>query len=158
MTTKTEQLQALWHQYEQENGYAPAGTRKVVEWAVKNHYLDLPKIDPIDILAGNMASALRDEMATDARGRRYRKNHAVRIKKDGIQQTFWGILGFAPEEHMRKSFSQRREQIIGDCMQLKTDVDVYNDANPKQERIQLSLDFTDDIAEREVYLELKEAA
>ena len=33
--------------------------------------------------------------------------------------------------------------------QLKTDIDVYNDLNKHEEPIQLVLDFTDDVAERE---------
>lgn len=57
---------------------------------------------------------------------------------------------------MEKAFNQRREQIIGDCVQLKTDVDVYNEMNTEQPPIQLVLDFTDDVAEREFYLEKKE--
>ena len=50
---------------------------------------------------------------------------------------------------MEKAFGQRREQIIGDCVQLRTDVEVYNDMNSgKHPAIQLVLDFTDDVAER----------
>ena len=51
---------------------------------------------------------------------------------------------------MQKAFTQRREQIVGDCLQLKTDVDVYNELNlEKVQPIQLILDFQDDVAERE---------
>jgi hypothetical protein len=97
-----------------------------------------------------MAQALRSEIQTDAKGRKYRVNHAVRVTKGGVQYTFWGALGFAPHSHMEKAFAQRREQIVGDCVQLKTDVDVYNDLNKgKQPQIQLVLDFTDDVAERQ---------
>jgi hypothetical protein len=50
---------------------------------------------------------------------------------------------------MERAFAQRREQIIGDCLQLKTDVDVYNDKNAgKVPQIQLVLNFEDDVAER----------
>ena len=59
---------------------------------------------------------------------------------------------------MEKAFAQRRDQIIGDCSQLKTDVDVYNELNAgKRPEIQLVLDFTDDVAERETMLRLKAA-
>ena len=52
---------------------------------------------------------------------------------------------------MERAFAQRREQVIGDLVQLKTDVDVYNDLNTGQRpKIQLVLDFADDVAEREV--------
>jgi hypothetical protein len=52
---------------------------------------------------------------------------------------------------MERAFGQRREQIIGDCAQLKTDVDVYNDLNRgKRPEFQLILDFTDDVEERQI--------
>jgi hypothetical protein len=113
--------------------------------------LSLPEIDPYDVLAGEMAHALREEYATDAYGRRYRVNHAVRVTKNGVQYTFWAMLGYALHPHMEKAFAQRREQIVGDCDQLRTDVDAYNDMNRgKQPEIQMVLDFTDDVAERQL--------
>jgi hypothetical protein len=151
MSTKAEHLQSIWHQFEEERDHLPSGTREVAEWAVQRGYIDLPDIDPYDMLAGQMASALREEIQTDAKGRRYRVNHAVRVSANGVQYTFWAMMGFAPHTHMEKAFAQRREQIIGDCVQLKTDVDAYNDMNrDKQPEIQLVLDFTDDVAERDL--------
>ena len=97
-----------------------------------------------------MASALRVEYRTDAKGRRYRVNHAVRVSKGGVQYAFWAMMGLAEHEYMEKAFTQRREQIIGDCFQLKTDVVVYNDLNKgRRQEIQLVLDFREDVAERE---------
>jgi hypothetical protein len=86
------------------------------------------------VLAGQMAQALRDEVATDRKGRRYRVNHAVRITKSGVQHTFWAMMGFASHEHMEKTFAQRRDQIIGDCYRLKIDVDVYNDLSGEADK------------------------
>lgn len=149
MSTKAERLQSIWHRFEAERNHMPSGTREAVEWAVQRGYIELPEIDPYDVLAGQMASALREEIDTDAKGRRYRVNHAVRVSKNGAQYTFWAVMGFAPHAHMEKAFGQRREQIIGDCVQLKTDVDAYNDMNrDEQPEIQLVLDFTDDVEER----------
>ncbi len=104
-------------------------------------------IDPAAQLSEDMAKALREEHRTDARGRRYRVNHAARIKKNGIQFTFWADMEMAPREHMLKAFQQRRQQVVGDCFSLRTDVDVYNDKHPDWEPIQLVLDFVDDVAE-----------
>jgi hypothetical protein len=50
---------------------------------------------------------------------------------------------------MLMAFQQRRSQIVGDCRQLKTDVDSYNDNNTHKGHYQLPLDFTWDVAERE---------
>jgi hypothetical protein len=153
MPTKTERLQQIWHHYDADKGHQPTSAREAVEWAVKEGILDLPEIDPYDVLAGQMSSALRDEYQTDDQGRRYRVNHAVRVTKGGVQQTFWAVMGFAPHEHMEKAFTQRREQIVGDNLQLKIDVDVYNDLNKGQRpKVQLVLDYTDDVAEREALI------
>jgi hypothetical protein len=158
MVTKNERLQHAWHRYEIENGYLPSGARDAAEWAVREGILDLPEIDAYDILARDMARALREEYETDTKGRRYRVNHAVRVTEDGVQYTFWAIMGFAPHDHMERAFAQRREQIIGDCLQLKTDVDVYNDLNLNSGKplIQLILDFTEDVAERQLNLDDEE--
>jgi hypothetical protein len=153
MPTKNELLQHAWHRYESENGYLPSSLREATEWAVREGILSLPMIDPYDILAQQMARALWEEIGTDKKGRRYRVNHAVRVTKDGVQLTFWAIMGFAPPEHMETAFAQRREQIIGDCLQLKTDVDAYNDMNINNPPFQLILDFTEDVAERQVYFD-----
>jgi hypothetical protein len=151
MPTKVERLQSIWHKFDADAGHKPTSAREAVEWAVKAGLLDLPEVDPFDVLAGQMAQALRGEYATDNKGRRYRVNHAVKVTKGGVQYTFWGMLGFASHEHMEKAFAQRRDQIVDDNLQLKTDVDVYNDLNRgKRPEIQLPLDYTEDVAEREI--------
>jgi hypothetical protein len=148
MTTKAERYQSLWYRYEREHERLPASARDVIEWGVRAGIIELPSIDPYDVLAVEMAKALREEFATDAKGRRYRVNHAVRVTRGGVQYTFWERLGYAPKEHMVRAFNQRREQIVSDCVQLKIDVDVYNDMNHDSEPVQLVLDFRDDVSER----------
>jgi len=149
--TKNEKLQQIWHKYESQHGHKPSGTREVVDRAVEDGLLEEPKIDPRDILATQMATALREEMQTDDKGRRYRVNHAVRVTESGVQYTFWASMGYAPHDHMERGFAQRREQVSGDLVQLKTDVDVYNDMiHGKNTEIQLILDFKEDVAERQM--------
>jgi hypothetical protein len=156
MPTKEERLQQVWHKYETERKHKPTSAREAVNWAISEGLLELPEVDPYDILAGQMSQALRDEYKTDSQGRRYRVNHAVRVTKSGVQYTFWGVMGFASHEHMEKAFAQRREQIIGDNLQLKTDVDVYNDLNRgKRPEIQMVLDYTEDVAERQELQKMK---
>jgi hypothetical protein len=64
----------------------------------------------------------------------------------------------APRDHFVRSFGQRRQQIVGDCFQLKTDVDVYNGKNSVQQPIQVPLDFTLDVEELQLPLKGKMAA
>ena len=156
MATKTERLQQIWHRYDGDREHKPSSAREAVQWAVDEGLLDLPETDPYDVLAGQMSQALRDEYDKDAQGRRYRVNHAVRVTKGGVQYTFWAAMGFAPHEHMERAFTQRREQIVGDNVQLKVDVDVYNDMNRgRRPEIQLVLDYTDDVAERQEIMKIQ---
>ncbi len=148
MATYNAQLQRTWHEYERTHGAVPATTRDAVQWGVRNGLIELPEADPFAKLAEDMAKALREEYATDAKGRRYRVNHAVRINKAGVQYTFWAMLKDAPREHMQKAFIQRREQIVGDCVQLATDVEVYNEMKCEEPPIPMLFDFRDDVAER----------
>jgi len=151
MATKNERLQSVWHHYDDSHEHKPTSARQAAEWAVAEGLLELPVIDPYDVLAGEMAHALREEIKTDEQGRRYRVNHAVRVTKGGVQHTFWAVMGFAPHDHMERAFAQRREQVVGDLVQLKTDVDVYNDIQKgKHPEINLELNFSDDVAERQV--------
>jgi hypothetical protein len=48
------------------------------------------------------------------------------------------------------AFQQRRQQIVGDCRQLKVDCDSYNENNIPAEPIQIIFDFTTDLEELEL--------
>lgn len=115
--TYNEQLQRIWHAYTKEHGYVPSSSRDAVAWGAQRGMIEVPVPDPYDKLAEDMSRALREEYATDSIGRRYRRNHAVRVSKNGVQYTTWAIMGYAPRDHMQKAFRQRREQIVGECVQ-----------------------------------------
>jgi len=152
MASMTERMQKAWHKYESRQNHKPTTMRQAAEWAVADGLLKLPEVDAYDVLADRMSNAVRAETRTDPLGRRYRVNHAVRVTKTGVQYTFWGIMGHAPHDHMEKSFAWRRNQIVDDSFHLKTDIDVYNDTlKDERQKIQLILDFTDDVAEREEF-------
>ncbi len=150
MANYNEQLQRIWHQFEEANGDIPSSPREAVAWGVKRGFLAVPEVDPLDQLAEDMTRALREEYRTDKFGRKYRVNHAVRKSKAGVQYTLWGRMDAQPREFMAMSYGQRRKAIVGDCFQLKTDVDVYNDKNPENEPIPLVLDFTADMEEEQI--------
>jgi hypothetical protein len=121
----------------------------VAEWAYRNgcHKPNVKTV--IDSIAADIAQSFREEYRTDARGRRYRAKHAATQKFGTKTLSLWGDMDDpnAPHEHFVKSFAQRRQQIVGDCVQLKTDVDVYNDLRIPNEPIQVVLDFTYDVEE-----------
>jgi hypothetical protein len=59
--------------------------------------------------------------------------------------TLWIDIDDAPRLSMLKCAVQRREQMVGDALQLSLDLDHWNSANPDEEPIQVPLDFTDDV-------------
>jgi len=61
----------------------------------------------------------------------------------------WDDIRTAPRDHMQMSFQHRWRGIVGDCRQMKVDVDSYNDAHPAADPIQIVFDFTMDLAELE---------
>jgi len=93
---------------------------------------------------------MREEYVTDPQGRRVRAKHVAIIEQNGEQMAFWADIRNAPREHMQLSFQQRRHQIVGDCRQLKADVDSFNDNSTKEEPINMVFDFTLDLAELEL--------
>ena len=96
--------------------------------------------------AREISHALGEEYVTDPQGRRVRSRHVAVVEREGEQVPLWGYTPTATHEHMAVAFQQRRQRIVGDCRQLKLDVDSYN-ADFADEPIQVVLDFTDDVAE-----------
>lgn len=101
-------------------------------------------------VSGTFLCAFREQYHTDPQGRSVRTFHAAtRPSSAGKQGVFWADMRDAPPEHMELAFFQRRNLIVGECLQLKKDVDSYNDNNASGILIQMIFDFSEDIAERE---------
>lgn len=122
---------------------------EVAEWAYRNGCHTPNPRTVIDAIAADIAKVFREEYRTDSRGRRYRAKHAATQKFGNKTLSLWADIDDhnAPHEHFVKSFAQRRIQIVGDCFQLKTDVDVYNSHRQPVRDIQIVLDFTNDVEE-----------
>lgn len=132
----------------------------VAEWAYQRG-LHKPSVRTVvDAIASDIAQYFREEYRTNEDGQRYRAKHAVRFKKGDRTMSLWADMDDdrAPRDHFIKSFAQRRQQIVGDCFQLKTDVDVYNSKNVEQRPIQVPLDFTLDVEELQLPLKGRKAA
>jgi len=124
-------------------------THAVAEWAYKNG-LHKPSVRTvIDAIASDIAQVFREEYRVDRFGRRYRAKHAAPQRRGNKTLSLWADMDDpnAPHTHFVKSFAQRRFQIVGDCVQLKTDVDVYNEKRAPVQPIQIPLDFTLDVVE-----------
>lgn len=150
MSAYSHQIKLYIERYKRESGDTGlVDPHAIAEWAYKNGLHKPNTKTIIDAIASDISQAFREEYRTDRNGQRYRAKHAVRTKKGNKTLSLWADIDDqnAPREHFVKSLSQRRQQIVGDCYQLKTDVDVYNGKNPEQKPIQVVLDFTYDVEE-----------
>lgn len=132
----------------------------VAEWAYQRG-LHKPSIRTVvDAIAADISQFFREEYRTNVDGQRYRAKHAVRLRKGDRTTSLWADMDDekAPRDHFVRSFAQRRQQIVGDCFQLKTDVDVYNSKSPAMQPIQVPLDFTLDVEEMQLPLKGRRAA
>lgn len=121
----------------------------VAEWAYRNG-LHKPNVKTvIDAIATDIAQVFREEYRVDRLGRRYRAKHATTKRQGNKTLWLWADMDdtTVPHSHFVKSFAQRRLQVVQECVQLKTDVDVYNDKRAPSEPIQVPLDFTLDVEE-----------
>ena len=161
MSAYANQVKAYLERYQLEvGGDGLLNPHLVAEWAYRNG-LHKPSVRTIvDAIAADIAQVIREEYRTDESGQRYRAKHAVRSKQGGKSMSLWADMDDerAPREHFVRSFSQRRQQIVGDCFQLKTDADVYNARDPLKTPIQVPLDFTYDVEELQLPFRMPKAA
>ncbi len=155
MSNKDEKIRKICDQFRKENENKPFNIDEVVVWAVNKKLLDLPEINNIlEMQFKKLHKEVYDVVSNEYglhNNKKYRKNRVVKTdKKDGTSGFLWDSVDTCSRDHMWGSVKQQREQVVSEMLQMKIDVDVWNDIHQNEELIQLVLDFTDDIAEREV--------
>jgi hypothetical protein len=146
MSTKHQEMQRLIRHYKDQTGKKEVNMHDVAQFAVDKGW-PLPRpVAAIDRLAKEFSQAAREEIRYDKKnGKPYRANHAFITSQGAMQLTLWVDIDEAPRKPMLKSLVQRREQMVGDGLQLTLDAMHWNSVNPKDEPINLPMDFTDDI-------------
>ncbi len=135
--------------YLANGGLSPINLDDLARFAINQGLWAKSTSKMLQLCKRDFSRAFREQYHTDEQGRRGRSYHAA-ISNDGDKQgVFWDDIRTAPPEHMEVAFQQRRSQVVGDCRQLKADVDSYNENNTHGGHYQLCLDFRDDVAEHE---------
>jgi len=143
----TKDMQLVVKRYRAAEQTWPASSKEMASWAIKNGLWEISDTDIINTCAKDLARAMREEYATDEKGRRVRQKHPAKKFVDGKQITIWDDLATASHNHMQLAFQQRRRAIVADCVQLKIDVDGYNDREDRPEQIEMVFNFTYDVEE-----------
>ncbi len=147
MTTKDQEMQYWIAKYKEATRKKEVTMHEVAEFMLARGWPSPKPLSPSEILAKDLAKAARNEYVKDgATGYSVRKNHALRYKQsDGAQLTLWVEIHDASRPQMLQSMTNRREQMVGDAFQLTIDSEYWNRINPKEEPIQMELDFAFDV-------------
>ena len=143
----SEQMQEIVRQYQAAGEPWPAASRTIATWAIRNKLWQPQPSAIISQCADQLSRALREEYRTDPQGRRVRAKHPAPMCQGGKQMLLWDDIKTASRDHMHTAFQTRRRQIVGDCHQLKTDIDSYNDNYNVGQTIPMVFDFTQDLQE-----------
>ena len=144
--SKTTEMIAVIRLYKDETGKPEVDMHDVARWAMLKGWRSPKPKSPVDLLAREFSKAAAQEVRrNNATGRSYRAYHAVTTKTGSKQMTFWVDIDEAPRKVMHKSLIQRREQMVGDAVQLSFDAEHWNLSHPQEEPINAPLDFTEDV-------------
>jgi len=147
--TQNEEHQALVRKYRRAGEPWPATAHQMASWMIDNGLM-LPHPNAfINQCAELLSRAMRDEYYTDPQGRKVRAKHVAKHNVDGAQLLLWEDHQSASLKHMQIASQMRRKQIVGDCRQLKIDVDSYNENAKPATPLNMVFDFTQDLAELE---------
>lgn len=154
--SRSKDLQRALHHYREVTGIKDVDMAAVTKFAVDRLGMELPKpVDPLERLEREFARAAREETRHDhSSGRPYRANHMF-IDSNG-QRLWLDVDDVAPRAKMLTALQLRREQMVGDAWQLSNDAEHWNAIHPRENPIQLVLDFSADVAEREAMSESDE--
>lgn len=146
MATKHQEMQRLIRHFKDVTGKTEINMHEVAQFAVDKGW-PLPRpIAAIDRLAKEFSIAAREEVRYDKKsGKPYRANHAFTTTQGAVQLTLWVDIDEAPRKPMLKSLINRREQTVGDMLQLTFDADHWNSIHPDEEPIVIPTDLTDDV-------------
>jgi len=148
--TMNDRMLEIVERYLAQGGETPIGLDALARFAIRSGDWQGQRTDLVKLCKRDFSRSLREQYHTDPQGRSVRTFHAVsRPSSGGRQGVFWADVRQAPVEHMELAFAQRRNLIVGACLQLKRDVDSYNDNNESGATIQMVFDFSEDIAERQ---------
>lgn len=156
MPTQRERNTALVNQYIAAGQPWLAEPRAIALWAMNKSLWKPPVETLVKQAVEEFTDAMRNEYFTDPQGRRVRAKLAARVKREGKQVTLWGDWNSNPQ-FVAISYAQRRRLIVGECYQLKIDVDSYNQNRNPERLIQISFNFESDLAEKEAIREMDQA-
>lgn len=142
-----ELMQRFVAEYRASGETWPATARQIARWLIRTGRWDRSGESLVKMCARDVAEAMREEHYTDPQGRRVRTKHAAKFPAADGQTTLWDDIRTTERPFMERAFKGRRDQIVGDCVQLDVDVSSFNENSCPDDPIPMLFDFQDDVAE-----------
>jgi hypothetical protein len=146
MAALNEQLLKIVEDYRAAGNPWPASKNELGEWAVANDRYQLTRGMAVMQAAEKIGRAMGLEHVKDRKGRSVRKYYAARVRENGQLVMKWDDWN-APKPFMEVAAANRRNQILGECRQLKTDMDSYSERKCPDAPIQVDFNFNIDLEE-----------
>jgi len=146
MSKLNEQLVLIVEDYRVAGQPWPATKQQIAEWAVANDRYQLTRGMAVIQCAEKIGRAMGLEHVTDLKGRSVRKYYAAAIRENGQLVMKWDDLN-AERPFMEVASANRRNQILGQCWQLKNDMDSYSERRCPEAPIQIDFNFNMDLEE-----------
>ncbi|HZQ12682.1 MAG TPA: hypothetical protein VFB31_07725 [Pseudolabrys sp.] len=146
MSKFDDQLVKIVEDYRAAKQPWPASAEQLAEWAVAQERFQITRGMAVSQCKERITRAMRLRHIRDKKGRSIRQYYAARVREDGQLVMKWDDLN-AARPFMQISVANRRNHILGECHQLKNDLDSYNERKCPENPIQTSFDFTIDLEE-----------
>lgn len=146
MANFQEQLLRIVEDYRASGAEWPATKEQIAEWAVQNERYEMTRAMAKRQCAEKIGRAMGLEHVKDRRGRSVRKYYAARVRENGQLVMKWDDWN-AERPFMEVAAANRRNQILGQCWQLKNDMDSYNERKCSDKPIQPDFNFNIDLEE-----------
>jgi hypothetical protein len=146
MAKFNDQLVKIVEDYRAAGGAWPASREEIAEWAVAHDRYELTRGMAVRQCAEKLGRAMGLQHIRDKKGRSVRKYYAAPVREDGQLVMKWDDWN-APRSFMEITAASRRNQILGQCWQLKNDLDSYNERRCPDQPIQLDFNFSVDLEE-----------
>ena len=146
MAAFNEQLLRIVEDYRAAGEPWPATREQMAEWAVANDRYELTRGMAVSQCAEKISRAMGLEHVKDNQGRSVRKYYAARVRENEQLVMKWDDLN-ADRPFMEVAAANRRNQVLGQCWQLKNDIDSYNERRCPDQPIQMDFNFNVDLEE-----------
>lgn len=146
MANFQEQLLRIVEDYRKAGGEWPATKEQIAEWALQHERYELTRAMAKRQCAEKIGRAMGLEHVKDRKGRSVRKYYAASVRENGLPVMKWDDWN-ADRSFIEIAAANRRNQILGQCWQLKNDMDSYSERKCPDSPIQLDFNFNIDLDE-----------